>query len=242
MSQLWDITRRFDVVIAGTGHRNIVKEDYGEIARCLHGELKTIAEQCGSAVVLTGLAQGADMLIADVATDVGLPYIGVLAYPLEQFRSSFDDKDALKKLDGYVERAFCTVIAQDVEQDFPNRRTICDYESYCYRQEGIELTRCCDILVALWDGKPPKSRYGCGTVEVVDFALNGHTCAPDVKRSVLWIKCRRQGDVQSNTTYRYITANAVSGADVAELCTSQTPQRYFCLSRFSPALLSARVN
>ena len=199
-------TAESPLVVGVTGHRNLVKDDYSvifdEIKRnfeeilTLH-KAKRLTVDIPSVLLFTGLAQGADMLAAKVAHQLHIPYVAVLPCELDEFKTSFDDVDALNELDDYIENAYAVVVADDIEKNFENQ-TGQTADNYRYRQVGIHIVQRSSILLALWDGKPPKSRYGCGTADVVKIAKERNL-------PILWITCRRIGDGSTqNVTTRYL--------------------------------------
>ena len=198
--------KELPVVVGITGHRNVVKDDYPVLCDEIRKGLLEIKELCktkyGEAqtapiTMLTGLAQGADILGAKVARELGIQYVAVLPCELEKFKKSFDDEDALRELDGYVANALEVVVVDDIEKAFENQSGR-DEDSYRYRQVGIYIVPHSSLLVAMWDGKPPKSKFGCGTTDVVSLALD-NDCP------VMWIRCRRAGDgSKRNVTRSYL--------------------------------------
>ena len=219
--EVLDKTNEIPIVIGVTGHRNVVKADYPDIMTEIGKSFEEVLSHCKAQsdkqkshtsqeeksdkqppiILLTGLAQGADMLAAKVARDYGIAYIAVLPCPLDQFKKSFDDVDSLAELDDYIANASDVVVVKDIEHDFANQAGQ-DRDSYWYRQVGIYIVEHASILLALWDGKPPKGKFGCGTADVVDMALNhsyvkaktGPHFGMPGDCAVNWIKCRRQGD------------------------------------------------
>lgn len=181
-----------------TGHRNLVTEDrpatMAQITESLK-EILSLVKGKGKdggdipVVMLNAFAEGADMLCAEAAFGMGIDVCAVLPCALEKYAQSFDEEEAKGKLDGYLEKCKSVTIAPDIEKCRERFKTECgmDDESYEYRQLGIYVAQRSDVLIALWDGKPPKARFGCGTVEVIDFALDGNA-------AVVWIKCRRSGE------------------------------------------------
>ena len=198
--------KELPVVVGITGHRNVVKDDYPVLCDEIRKGLLEIKELCkmknGKAqrapiTMLTGLAQGADILGAKVARELGIPYVVVLPCELEKFKKSFDDEDALHELDDYVANALKVVVVDDIEKNFENQLGQ-DEDSYRYRQVGIYIVQHSSLLVAMWDGKPPKSKFGCGTADVVSLALD-NDCP------VMWVRCRRAGDGSDrNVTRSYL--------------------------------------
>lgn len=186
------------VIVGVTGHRNIVGEDKIEIKARVIESLKEIQSLCKGkgiggedipVVMLNAFAQGADMLCAEAAFGLGMDVCAVLPCALEKYERSFDDDEDAAKLRGYLEKCTGVTVAPDMEKcrERFKAEVGMDDESYDYRQLGICIAERSDVLIALWDGKPPKVKYGCGTVEVIDFALNNNA-------AVSWIKCRRSGD------------------------------------------------
>ena len=91
-----------------------------------------------------------------------------------------------------------------------------DDESYEYRQLGIYIAEHSHVLIALWDGKPPQGQYGCGTVEVIKFALEHKFLDKDKlfrpgminDSAVIWIKSRRQGDgAEADINKKWLISN-----------------------------------
>ena len=217
------VKKKQPVVIGVTGHRNIVEEDRPLLKKSVAGALNEILDLVKKArddkdddvpvVMLNGLAQGADMLCADVALDMGVPVYAVLPCELTRYKKSFDEEQR-KKLPDYLNRAKKMIITPDIEDRFgwfENAMNM-DKESYEYRQLGIYIAKSSHILIALWDGKPPKSQYGCGTVEVIDFAIKnnyfGESCKKACRERVAaWVKARRQGDGSvADVKLKYLSA------------------------------------
>ncbi len=230
-----DVTDQIPVIVGVTGHRNIVEEDKPEIKKQVKESLTKIKELCENkkkggvetpVIMLNAFAQGADMLCAEAAFEMGIKVYAVLPCPVEKYKQSFDlnqrekekegitsgkeyknalekDEADKKKLDEYLEKAERVFVAPDTEKNrqwFKNNINISD-DSYDYRQLGIYIAEHSHILIALWDGKPPRDQFGCGTVEVIKFALEhnyldeDHIFKPGMINdcAVVWIKSRRQG-------------------------------------------------
>ena len=204
------ISEKIPIVVGVTGHRNIVKEDKPAIKKLVREGLEKIlslrdeAKKKGGedtpVVMLNAFAQGADMLCAEVAFEMGIPVYAVLPCPAEEYIASFDDETDKQKLLPYLEKVQRQLVAPDIEQNKDWMKI--DDDSYRYRQLGIYIAEHSHVLIALWDGKPPKSKYGCGTVEVINFALEqtfldkDHLFKPSTVNdcAVYWVKSRRQGD------------------------------------------------
>ncbi|MCM1546606.1 MAG: DUF4231 domain-containing protein [Clostridiales bacterium] len=202
---------KIPVVVGVTGHRNIVEEDKPAIKAQVIESLNEIKSLCKGkdgadtpVIMLNAFAQGADMLCAEAALGMGIDVYAVLPCEEERYVESFDDEKDRGKLSGFLARCKRKFVAPDTERnkEWLTAAESMDDESYEYRQLGIYIAEHSHILIALWDGKPPKVRYGCGTVEVINFALEDKFLDKDRlfkpgminDSAVVWIKSRRQGD------------------------------------------------
>ena len=205
--------KKIPIVVGVTGHRNLVDEDKPKIRELVRANLKKIQNMCKAkgkhggetpVIMLNAFAQGADMLCAEVAFELGIDVYAVLPCRKERYIQSFDDEADREKLFDYLERTKRQIVAPDMEE---NRKWLVsngytDRDSYEYRQLGIYIAEHSHILLALWDGKPPRAQFGCGTAEVIGFALEHkyldkeHLFKPSAINDsvVLQIKVRRQGD------------------------------------------------
>ncbi|MGN1372723.1 MAG: hypothetical protein ACI4VK_01595, partial [Candidatus Coproplasma sp.] len=187
---------------------------------------------------------------ADVAFGLGIPVYALLPCDEEEYKESFNlnrlplieagitsgeewqsavarDEEDKRKLDEYLFRIRRQggeiIYAPDVEcnKDWIKKSVETDDASYRYRQLGIYLAQQCHVIIALWDGRPPATQYGCGTAEVIGFALEGeyydgdklcrHVRADD--SAVVWIKSRRQGDTPLNVQRKWLTGSLVGGEE-----------------------------
>lgn len=198
---------KIPVIVGVTGHRDIVEDDYPMLKAAVADTLEEILAMCGQGtpvIMLNAFAEGADMLCAEVAFEMGMDVYAMLPCPPERYEKSFDDARAVERLHEYLKRVKRVMVAPDVERnkDWIRARVNIDDESYEYRQLGIQMASNSHVLLALWDGKPPRTKFGCGTAEVVKFALEQnylsreHLYRPgSINESVVaWVKARRQGD------------------------------------------------
>ena len=206
------------IIIGVTGHRDIFcgkendPEDCEEIKAQIEASIKEIISLCDKntpVIMLNALAQGADMLCAEVAFDCGIPVYAVLPCEEEKYLLSFDDcgcgrnhVEDKKRFYELLNKCTKVIISSDQERlskgvkesNFDNT------ESYDYRQLGIYMAKHSHFLFALWDGNESTNQYGCGAAEVVKFALthdyldSEHVPVPGTinDSAVIWIKCRRK--------------------------------------------------
>ena len=168
------------LVVGVTGHRNIRAQDQSAIRRAVCAELKKLRGLCPHSplVMLSSLAEGADLLCADAAEELGIPLIAVLPRERADYERDFSP-EALARFAHHCARAAQVFTAPNTEPLPPGGAD----RTYQFRQAGIYVAAHCHVLLALWDGEPGK--HGCGTAETVDFALNGSydPCSGVVLRS-----------------------------------------------------------
>ena len=223
------------VIVGVTGHRNIVEEDKDALKAQVKESLIEIQNLCKAkdkngtdtpVVMLNAFAQGADMLCAEVAFNLGIEVYAVLPREKDKYIESFDDEDDKAKLYEYLDKTTRCFVAPDIEKNkgFIKRTINIDDSSYEYRQLGIYMAEHSHILIALWDGKPPKAEYGCGTVEVIKFALEHKFLDRDKlfkpgminDSAVVWIKSRRQGDGTEADICKKWLISSLSGGEGKE--------------------------
>jgi hypothetical protein len=126
------------------------------------------------------VADGADQIAAGVALELGWELQAILPFARDQYRASLANDSARERFDALLERATCVL-------ELPGQF---EKSLDAYVMTGRATVSHCDVLVAVWDGKPPRGRGGTG--EVVQLALTRGTAiihVPlDVDREprVLW--------------------------------------------------------
>lgn len=166
------------IVIGVSAHRNIDKRYYAEITNQVGNFLDEIKMLCSHSDIymLTGLAQGGDLLCAKIAIKKGIKIIAAL--PFETFNDipyvnndDFDD-NAIQEYDDLIKNEY--VIKQFVVPDIegvPPADNIKDLRKYLFRQQAIYVATHSHVLLALWDGfSLENSRLECGTHSAVHFA------------------------------------------------------------------------
>lgn len=153
-------------VIGVSGHRDPHSADLSQLRRQVEAFLADLKRRLSHTElrIMTGMAQGADLLVAGAAVKAGCKVDAVLPMPLERYIEDFDaqSREALRKLlaDPAVT---CTVLPPPPGAD-PNAPHGAG-RSVFYANLTQALTAKCNLLLALWDGNT--SRLEGGTADTV---------------------------------------------------------------------------
>ena len=113
--------------------------------------------------LVSPLADGADQIVAEVALALGWELQAILPFERSVYRETLASDDSRKHFDGLIERAERVLeLPGDSCEGFD-----------AYVMTGRATVAHCDMLIAIWDGRPPRGRGG--TAEVVQLALTRGT-------------------------------------------------------------------
>lgn len=160
------------LTVAVTGHRDIAPADEERTRTLVQSRFGELQRQCPATpiMVLSGLAEGADMVCADAALDLGIEVVPILPSPPEVFAKDFerpahgdrDPEELAQRFRTLLERcAAPIVVAESLTADEPRR----------YALVGAYLARHCHILFALWD--EVENDVEGGTSHVVQLVRGG---------------------------------------------------------------------
>ena len=157
--------KKIPIVVGVSGHRLLRPQDLPALQASVRELLSSLLARCPQSpvVMLCSLAEGADLLCADAAEELGIPLIAALPLPREEYEKDFSS-EGKRRLDYHCARAEQVFVTPWTEEADPKRKSRDD----AFRQAGIYVSAHSHILLALWDGKPGK--HGCGTAEAVAFA------------------------------------------------------------------------
>ncbi|MDH3642214.1 MAG: DUF4231 domain-containing protein [Gammaproteobacteria bacterium] len=156
------------LIVGVTGHRDLLDAEMPLIKERVRGFFTALmADFPGLPIlVITPLAEGADRLVAEVASELELSLIILLPMPRELYEKDFADEsisefDAMARLGEIVElplvagNSVAAVSAPGHARDLQ------------YARLGVYVAAHSHILLALWDGQPAESAGG--TAHVVQF-------------------------------------------------------------------------
>lgn len=133
-------------------------------ALALHArERELYSDDPPSFVLVSPLAEGADQMAAEAALARGWQLQAILPFDRKTYLADFNDEDSRGNFDRLIAAASCTLELPGDQHD--------PLEAYVMAGRGTVAH--CDILIAVWDGLPPRGRGGTG--EIVDLAIQRGT-------------------------------------------------------------------
>ncbi|WP_267360259.1 hypothetical protein [Methylobacterium sp. GC_Met_3] len=113
--------------------------------------------------IVSPLAEGADRLVALLAREAGYALTVVLPFSRTDYEKDFATADSRSEFDRLLDEAALEsrpVLTLDGVRG--------DAETRSYEAVGRLVVRNCDLLIAVWDGRPARGRGGSG--DIVGFA------------------------------------------------------------------------
>lgn len=162
------------LIIGITGHRNLLEKDWhvtldpdnkpvpgGYLLTFVETKLEAIRRDnpTKKLLLLTGMAEGADLLAAQVAQQLNIPLVAVLAAEMETFLASFQD-EAERKLCRHLLSQATKIVSCTKQEEVAN-----------YEAVGLTIAQYADEMITLWNGVD--TGLNGGTWEVVRMALMG---------------------------------------------------------------------
>jgi hypothetical protein len=160
------------VVVGVTGHRNFASNN-PKISALVRKELRRVARAYPRAplLILSGLAEGADRLVTEVAReDFASELWAILPLPDALYVRDFAKRASVKEYKN-LKAAAQRVIEAPL---MASRRAVSRYgepRNHQYAWIGAFIARRAQVLIAIWDGAP--ARGTGGSAHVVDWFLSG---------------------------------------------------------------------
>ena len=153
-------------MVGVTGHRNLRNQDISALKAAVKSELASLRAKCphSEIVVMTGAAEGADILCAETALEMGLGTVSVLPMPVKEYEKDFDPGTGRQEvLHDLVTKSGKVLIAPYIEPYTEGR-------DYLYRQAGLYIAKHSHCMLSLWDGVEGDPA-GCGTASITDVKI-----------------------------------------------------------------------
>lgn len=199
--------RGFPLFIGVTGHRDIDTQSATELVNIVTHQLRRLVEAISFTEIriLSGMAPGADLIVARAAVEAGVQVEAVLPMPLTKYLEDFDAtwRQELEQLLAHP-LVRCIELTPTGDLDEQGGR------DQSYQTLGGTLARRSSLLLAVWNGHV--ARLPGGTSDTVlhylgcDSDDDGAGSEPvflqagaDVKvgaTAVYWVPVRRSGDVK----------------------------------------------
>lgn len=170
------------LVIGVTGHRKLGNQP--ALTEAVHSALKNIEQFIPPLrstprlfCVLSALAEGADRLVAtEVLKLPGASLEVVLPLERDGYKKDFKTAASKKEFEALLKKAKNVRVLPSVSS-----------RNESYERAGRYVVDHCDILIALWDGKPAGGRGG--TQEIVEYARK-------TGRPLVWINTERPSKIE----------------------------------------------
>jgi hypothetical protein len=164
----------FALCVGVTGHRaGVLPRDSSDGLRARIRDVLERIERSGAALrkanshlfapepttrrFVSPIADGADQIAAETALELGWELQAVLPFDRKRYRASLASDAARGRFDALIRRASCVL-------ELPGDSA---RELDAYVMTGRATVAHCDILIAIWDGLPPRGRGGTGEVALL---------------------------------------------------------------------------
>jgi hypothetical protein len=178
-----------------SGHRDLPVEDHlqirSEVRTALtmlareFAEAASSADPAGCCRLVSGLAAGADQLVAEEALALGWTLEALLPMLAEDYLTDFVDPTERA---GFERLMASSVRVAVIDRPLQLDEDVEDFRNQCYRDQGSHLVAAVQAMILLWDGRPAK-RGACGTSWVAHLcreeaqALSGQIVVIPVRRA-----------------------------------------------------------
>ena len=198
-------------IVGVSGHRDLNPEDLPRLRESVTGFLRLLREQLPDTElrIIIGMAEGADLLVAQAAVDFGLEVDAVLPMPLEHYATDFSPETFLV-LRGLLQHPNVQCVHLELTDTVLRAPRISSgaERDNLYSNLTETLIRRSSLLLALWDGTPSPLPGGTAdtvlrylgirsdenaTQETLEFVVAGPDAESDL-RAAYWIPAARQGN------------------------------------------------
>jgi hypothetical protein len=159
-------------LVAVTGHRDLRPQDQDLLRREVRAIFSGMRSRMPNTplILLTGLAEGADQLVAEVALEQDVLLAAAIPMPVAIYKEQMTE-EAQKKLDGLLAVSALQIMIPLEGQTRQELRTSEAARAECYEALARFLSRYGQSLIALWDGENSQKRGG--TSSIVHYVRSG---------------------------------------------------------------------
>jgi len=180
--------------VAVTGHRDLVQAELGKIESIVESFFQGLVSEYPDLPLelLSPLASGSDQLVAQVALRMGIPLVAVLPMERGEYEKDFAHPQELAEFRASLAQAERVICLPTAPGNSP-----APYAGLArqiqYAQLGTFLSKHCQVLLALWDGKVSEKLGGTG--QVVRFHLTAIMPGFDVDSSPASLLADNENDL-----------------------------------------------
>jgi len=168
-------------MVGVAGHRDLIPDEIPQIRAAVTGLLRRLHHESPNVPfrLLCSMASGADLLVADVAAEVGIDIIVVLPYSRQLCRHDLPTEAERVNFDRLCD------LSDVVELDLPEGVRIEDvqgpgeFRDRQYQRGGSIIARYSGLMIAIWNGE--NTHHRAGTARAVEFRHRGVTPAGEIE-------------------------------------------------------------
>src|SRR6266850_2025185 len=143
-------------MVGVSGHRDLDPTELPRLREAVTGFVRQLKEHLPDSELrmVVGMAEGADLLVAQTALDLGVRVEAVLPMPLDQYAADFDDAGTLARLKDLLRHPSvrCVELASGAPDRAAARHSSAERDAM-YANLTDTLIRRSSLLLALWDGR-----------------------------------------------------------------------------------------
>jgi hypothetical protein len=159
------------LTVGVTGHRDLVDAEWPALREQVRGFFLRLGKEFPGLELqlISPLAEGADQLVAEVAREMQIPVIVPLPMNQEEYEKDFASDAGLQNFRRLLEGAELILLPLVPGNTAESIGAPGQARDWQYAQLGVFVSNHCQILLALWNGKPD-TQVG-GTAGVVNYHL-----------------------------------------------------------------------
>jgi hypothetical protein len=160
-------------LVGVSGHRDLLPEQVPAIRAEVERLLRRLQAESGqvSLQLLCPMAEGADLLVAEVAQELGIEILAVLTFPREICRADLGSDQARAVFDRVLAKAEALEVPAPVEATLADLSGPSAFRELQFQRAALLVASYSTLLIAIWDGVP--TPHLAGTARVLDFRRRG---------------------------------------------------------------------
>ena len=188
-------------MVGVSGHRDLDPAELPRLREAVTDFVRQLKEHLPDTALrmVVGMAEGADLLVAETALELGVRVEAVLPMPLDQYAADFD-ADNLARLKDLLRRpgVRCVELASGVRDRAVARRSSAQRDAM-YANLTDTLIRRSSLLLALWDGQA--SQLPGGTADTVLRYLGVRTDENPHAETIEFVSAGEEPDITARLVY-----------------------------------------